>query len=196
MATAVLRLDPQRGLVRGIRAAVLTVPAVGSAALVHALADGCGSLLVISLAAGLCWPAAVAVLGNRRRLPALVAWLLAAQLVTHLLLEWTCTAVTSGQVPLLTHLQRGVSPSMLGAHLGAVLVTAVALGRADVGLWTADAVVQAAGRALQLAPALVLPSVPDAAPGWAALDAGVPCLRDLWRAALPTRRGPPVLSGR
>ncbi|MCW2600940.1 MAG: hypothetical protein JWM02_2769 [Frankiales bacterium] len=186
-------LDPRQGLVRGVRAAVLTVPAVGGAALAHSLADGCGSLLAMTAAAGLCWPAAVALLRGRRRLPALIAWLVGAQVVTHLLLEWMCPDVTSGRMGLLDHLLMGLSPAMLSVHVGAVLVTAVLLDRADAGLWAADALLRAGIRALRVLAGRTRPVLPE--PVWRGTSfVSRPVrLHGLWEAAPLVRRGPPAL---
>jgi hypothetical protein len=139
MSTPV-QLDPQRGLVRGVRAAVLTAPAVGIAALAHSQVDTCLDGLALALSAGLCWPAAVALLGRRRRLPALVAWLVGAQVVTHVLLAQAC------------HEPQQWSTSGTAAHGVAVLLTAALLHRADTDLWIARAVVRSAARLLDLTP--------------------------------------------
>jgi hypothetical protein len=194
--TAPLRLDPRQGLVRGMRAAVLTVPAVGVAALAHAMADGCGSIMAMLIAAGLCWPAAVALLGNRRKLPVLMLWLLAAQVVTHVLLEQMCSDGTSGQVGPVQHLTGGLTTSMVVAHVGAVLLTAAFLGRADAGLWTADALLRAGARALCATSALRVPALPQQRPASPPVATSVVCPRALWETAVPVRRGPPVLLAR
>jgi hypothetical protein len=188
--TAPQCLDPNRGLVRGVRAAVLTVPTIGGAALAHSFVDGCDSLVALALAAGLCWPAAVALLGARRRLPALVAWVVTAQVATHLLLEGLCGDVTSGAVPWHLHLMTGVTGTMAVAHGLAVLVTSVLLGRADAGLWTAHALIRAVARVLVPRLARQLPApVRRTTP---VVD-DVPAPRTTWVAAQPARRGPPVL---
>ncbi|MFN2539625.1 MAG: hypothetical protein ABR549_15935 [Mycobacteriales bacterium] len=190
--TASLRVDPRAGAVRGVRAAVLTVPTVGGAALAHSVVDGCDSIFALLVAAGLCWPAAVALLGGRRRLPALIAWVLCAQFATHLLLEAMCTDVTTGHAGWAHHLTAGLTPTMLLSHGTALLLTSLALGRADAGLWTAHSIVQAAARALRLGVRVVLPPVP------ASVRRTRPVLvvdapRSSWVAAQPARRGPPVL---
>jgi hypothetical protein len=187
--TAPLRLRPDRGLVRGVRAGVLTVPTVGGAALAHSFVDGCDSAVALALAVGLCWPAAVALLGAQRRLPALLAWVIAAQVATHVLLEQMCGDVTSGRVPLTTHLSAGVTPTMVLAHGVAVIATSVLLGRADAGLWAADALVRTAARALRL-PRLSVGALPVAR--LTAQVADVPAPRTTWVVAQPARRGPPV----
>lgn len=176
--TAALRVDPQRGLVRGVRAAVLALPAVGVAALAHRSVDRCLDVPGTLLALGACWSGAVAVLGARRRLPALLGWLVAAQVVTHLALQATC-ATPGPLVP-------GARP--LAAHLAAVVVLALALHRADAGLWLADGLLRAVRRLL--APTRpVPPLVPGAAP--------LPATAAPWRlpSAVPrtsvARRGPP-----
>jgi hypothetical protein len=190
--TALPRLDPRQGLVRGVRAAVLTVPTVGGAVAAHAMADGCGSPLAIALAVGLCWPAAVAMLGARRRVPALIAWVALAQLVTHVLLERMCQDVVTGQMTLVDHLARGTTPSMVAAHTAAVLVTAVLLGRADAGLWTADAMIRAGARALRMTSDVAAPTLPVVARPPTA-PASSPRPRVLWETAPLQRRGPPAL---
>ncbi|MCU1622817.1 MAG: hypothetical protein JWL79_1662 [Frankiales bacterium] len=187
-----LRVDPHSGVVRGVRAAVLTVPTVGGAAIAHSFVDGCDSVFALLVAAGVCWPAAVALLGSRRRVPAFAAWVLTAQVVTHLLLEAMCTDVTSGRASWVPHLLVGVTPTMLMSHGAAVVLTSVLLGRADAGLWTADAIVRAGAKALRLGRRLALPTVPAPvrrAPHVLVIAAP----RTSWVAAQPPRRGPPVL---
>ncbi|MCU1600177.1 MAG: hypothetical protein JWO22_886 [Frankiales bacterium] len=167
---------------RGVRAAVLTVPTVGLASTAHALVDGCDSALAIALAAGLCWPGAVAVLGARRRLPALLAWVVTAQLVTHVLLDALCGPGI--RVPALTW-------TMGAFHAVAALSTGLLLGRADAGLWAADALLRAGAKALRLRRSLALPLVP--APFRRTAPVPVLLPRSTWVAAQPARRGPPVL---
>jgi hypothetical protein len=148
-------IDPRRGAVRGTRAAVLSVTAVAVAGAAHTFADGCLDLLGLVLALGLCWPAAVAVLGARRRLPALLAWAVAAQVLTHVVVQLTCGG--SPAVPALA----------VVLHGAAVAVTTALLHRADAGLWAAHAVLRALARLLpptrvagaaRTTPALPLPS--------------------------------------
>jgi hypothetical protein len=190
--TVALHVDPERGWVRGVRAAVLTVPTVGFATLAHASVDSCVSVIAVLLATGVCWPAAVALLGARRRLPALVGWLVLAQAVTHLLLELMCGDTPAGHSGLVGHLTLGVSPAMLTMHCGSVVVTAVLLRRADAGLWTAQALVAAGARAARLLVVGVLPvpCAPVLRVVRAASSARRP--RVLWAAPPPLRRGPPA----
>jgi hypothetical protein len=194
--TAALRLDPAKGLVRGVRAAVLTAPTVGGAVLAHAFVDGCGSFMAVFTAAGVCWPAAVAVLGARRRLPVLLLWVVMAQAVTHLLLERMCPEVMSGQTSLADHLLMGVTGPMVAAHVGAVLVTGLLLGRADAGLWGADALVRAGARALRATRDLPLPALPEPVATSTTTVEDIPRPRGVWKAAPPVRRGPPALLAR
>jgi len=130
-------IDPRSGAVRGFRALVLTVVAVGVAGAAHTFVDGCADLGGLALALGVCWPLAVSVLGSRRRLPALLAWTVGAQVVTHAVVELTCGGAGHA-TPL----------RVLAAHAGAVLVTTVLLARADAGLWVAHALRRAVGRLL------------------------------------------------
>jgi hypothetical protein len=190
--SAPVRLEPSAGLVRAVRAAVLTIPTVGAAALAHASVDGCDSVFAVLVAIGFCWPAAVALLGARRRLPAFLAWVVSAQVATHLLLEAMCPDVASGPSGVLAHLLTGVTPSMLAGHAVAALLTAVLLGRADAGLWAADALIRAGARALRLGRRLALPPLP--APSRRTRPGVVVCTpRSSWASARPDRRGPPVL---
>lgn len=192
MVAAALRIDPSRGLIRGARAAVLTVPAVGAAAATHSLVDGCASWVAVGLAAGLCWPSAVAVVGARRRLGTLLMWVAAAQVVTHLLLELTCPEVVSGQVSLARHLRGSLTPEIVAAHVTCALVTAVLLRRADAALWAAHKLLRAAWR---LARAFMVPRPSPVVRDRAEVPApGVELVTDLWRAPRPVRRGPPALS--
>ena len=190
--TSAVRLDPGSGLVRGVRAAVLTVPTVGGAALAHSFVDGCDSVFALLVAAGLCWPAAVALLGARRRLPTLLAWVVVAQVATHLLLEAMCTDVTSGHVGWAQHLTSGATPTMLLSHGCAVLLTSLLLGRADAELWAAHAILRAGAHALRLWRRLVLPPLPAPAPGTRPVLV-IEAPRASWVVAQPSRRGPPVL---
>lgn len=161
---------------------MLTVPTVGLASAAHELVDGCDSLIAIALAAGLCWPGAVAMLGVRRRVPALLAWVVTAQLVTHALLDGLCGPGI--HLPTLT-------PTMAAFHAVAAVTTALLLGRADSGLWVADVVVRAGAKALRLRRSLALPVVP--APVRRTRPVPVLLPRTTWVAAQPARRGPPVL---
>ncbi|MCW2586062.1 MAG: hypothetical protein JWN55_1578 [Frankiales bacterium] len=194
--SAALRLDPGQGLVRGVRAAVLTAPTVGAAVLAHALGGGCLSFLAVFTAAGVCWPAAVALLGVRRRLPLLLLWIVLAQAVTHLLLERLCADVVSGQASLSQHLLTGLTGPMAVTHAGAVLVTGLLLGRADAGLWAADALLRAGARALRDTQDLPLPALPEPVRSSAPTVADARRPRPVWKAAPPVRRGPPALLAR
>jgi hypothetical protein len=192
-----LRLDPARGLVRGVRAGVLTVPAVGSAALAHSSAGGCASVVGIVVAAGVCWPMAVALLGRRASLFALVGWLVLAQGFTHLLLEWLCPDVVSGHLGLVEHLTTSTTPTMLTMHVVAVVLTAAVLGRADTALWTAKTLRRLASWAVNLIRALPSRTLPVLVGPPACPPVAVPwTLRDLWKAPHPVRRGPPALLAR
>ena len=177
-----LRLDPSTGLLRGVRAAVLTVPTVGTAAVAHAAVDGCDSLFALLVAAGLCWPAAVALLRVQRRLPALLAWVVAAQAGAHLVLAALCSDGDG-------HLRLAASPAMLAAHGLAALATAALLARADAGLWTASALVRRAARLLRwrVPPPVVVPTQLRRT-----LPVSLRLPRSSWVAAQPALRGPPV----
>lgn len=178
---------PDHGLVRGVRAGVLAVPAVGVAVLAHAVVDPCLSVGAVLAALGMAWPAAVAVLGTRRRVPALVVWLLQVQLATHVFLDWTCPDVTSGDSTFAAHLLQGLTPGVVTLHVLAVLVTGLALGPADAGLWSAHALVRAARRFL----APVRMAVPVPALTILPLPVHPLPTRTVWTAARPVRRGPP-----
>jgi len=182
--TPALRLDPSTGLLRGVRAGVLTVPTVGTAVVGHAAVDGCGSLFAVLAAAGVCWPAAVALLGRRRRLPALVAWVIGAQLVSHVVLAALC-----GEGAVAQHVLSEMTPAMLGAHAAAALVTGALLARADAGLWAAGALVRAVGRLLRLGRATAAVVVPPRLPS---APLRVPPRLPWVLLTQPTRRGPPV----
>ena len=168
-------VDPRAGLVRGLRALVLAAVAVGLAGVAHTWVDGCVDGTGLVLALGACWPGAVAVLGRRQRLSALLAWTVLAQVATHVVVELTCGGAghaTPGRV-LLTH----------GA---AVLVTTGLLAHGDDGLWVAHAL----RRALALVrvpstPALVVPALRQA-------PAPAPVVpRTTWVASTWVVRGPP-----
>lgn len=178
---------PACGGVRAIRAGFLASVAVGVAELAHAGTDGCGSLVALLLAFGLTWPAAVAMLGARRQVPALVGWLLATQLVLHVLLESRCDEVLSGRQGLLDHLAAVPAGRALLAHGLAVLVSAVLLGRADAGVWAADMLRRAVRPVVRLG-VVVVPAQRTQVPVAVVLPA-----RDTWKGRRPSRRGPPAL---
>lgn len=186
--TAHQRIDPRAGLVRGVRAAALTAPTVGTAVAAHSLADGCAGPVAIGTAVGLCWPAAVALLGTRRSLPTLLAWVVTAQLAVHVLLERMCPDVVSGQTSLAQHLTHTTGTTMLATHAVAAALTAVLLHRADGGLWVAHALRRAAARLRP--PRAVAVVVPSARPVPASAVPVV--LRDLTETAPLQRRGPPA----
>lgn len=186
--TAHQRIDPRAGLVRGVRAAALTVPTVGTAVAAHSLSDGCAGPVALATAAGLCWPAAVALLGTRRSLPTLLAWVVVAQLAVHVLLERMCPSVVSGQTSLVEHLSHTTGTTMLATHAVAAAVTALLLHRADGGLWVAHALRRAVARLLVPRHAVVV--APSLRPVPASAVPVV--LRDLGETAPLQRRGPPA----
>jgi hypothetical protein len=116
---------------------VLSLVAVLVAGVAHTLADGCLDAVGLALALGACWPGAVALLGRRRSVPALLAWVVAAQLVTHVVVSLTC----GGSV-------ETTSSRVLVGHALAVLVTSVLLAREDAVLWAVDALRRAVVRLL------------------------------------------------
>lgn len=190
--TSAVRLDPASGLVRGVRAAVLTAPAVGAGVVAHASVDGCVPIVGVLLAAGLCWPAAVALLRRQARVVGVFAWLCGAQLATHVLLTWLCNDVASGSEPSAWAELLGMSPAMLARHGVALIGTAALLSRADAGLWTARALIRAASKmhrfllaartSRSFAPPPRLPAATPQQPAPQGLCRGV---------RLQTRRGPP-----
>jgi hypothetical protein len=168
-------IDPRGGAARGLRALLLALTAVAVAGAAHTAAAGCVDLLGLALALGTCWPAAVALLGRRRRLPVLLAWTTGAQAVTHVLLATTCGAGW--------HV---VPAPALAAHAAAVVVTTALLHRADAALWVAHVLRRAATRWLRRPTAPVLPSLPRHAP----IDLLQAC-RQIWQAPPRPGRGPP-----
>jgi hypothetical protein len=187
--------DPTRGLVRGVRAGVLSAVAVGLAAVAHAAGGDCISWVGVGLAAGLSWPAAVVALGRRRSVASLAVWLLLVQVLTHVVLDGFCASVLSGQTAFATHLQASLTPSLIALHAGSAVVTALVLGRADAGLWAARALTRAGARTVRLVRSLPpLAQVVIARPK-PALPAA-PVLRDQWKAPRHARRGPPALLAR
>ena len=134
MPTAVL--DPRSGTARGLRALVLSVVAVLVAGTAHTFADGCLDAPGLVLALGACWPAAVALLGRRRRLPALLAFVVGAQVVTHVVVGLTCGGVEA------------TSLRVLAVHALGVVVTTALLARTDTALWAVDALRRAVARVL------------------------------------------------
>ncbi len=179
---------PAQGSMRAVRGAVLAMTALAVAEAAHAGTDGCSSPVGLVLAFGLCWPAAVAVLGRRRRLPGLMVWLVASQVGLHVLLESRCEEVVSGRQALLVHLSVPPSGGVLIAHGAAVAVSAVLLGRADAGLWAVDALRRAVPPLVPLAVVVV--------PGHQVCRACpvVLSVEDVWEGLRPSRRGPPALT--
>ncbi len=112
-----------------VRAALLAVPAAGSAALAHLQADGCLDLAPLLLTVFLTWLTATAVLRSRPRVGALLGWVLGAQVAGHLLLSVEC-----GSAPALP------GTGMIAAHLAAALLVAPVLARRDAGLAAAERV--------------------------------------------------------
>jgi hypothetical protein len=116
---------------------VLSLVAVLVAGIAHTLADGCLDPDGLLLALGACWPGAVAVLGRERRLPALLTWVVGAQVVTHVVVGLTCGGTVEA-----------TSGRSLAVHVAAVVVTTAVLARADATLWAVDALWRAVARLL------------------------------------------------
>ena len=184
--------SPATGMLRAVRAAVITAPACGSALLVHGVGEGCLSLVGATMAVALCWSTAVVLLGRQLRMLQLLIWTMAAQLLTHLALSMTCTDVLDGRESVIAHLDHTLTAPMLLAHGAMALICAAGLARADAGLWTAHRLLQAAARLrhVWLAPLRLVPL--DEPPRYYArrADTDVPAHRVL-SARLPVRRGPP-----
>lgn len=167
-------IDPRSGAARGARALVLAVVAVGLAGAAHTAATGCLDATGLALALGLAWPGAV-VVARRRQHPAyLIAWVAAAQLATHVVMDVTCGGV------------HGTSAGVLVGHGAAGLLTTAVLARADDRLWVAHAVRRAVSR-LALprplpVPVLVRPRV---------RPLRVPLPRSPHLVSSPVLRGPP-----
>jgi hypothetical protein len=179
--------SPDASTVRALRAAVLRVPAVGTAALAHAAVDPCQNFLGVLLAAGVCWPAAVALLGARRHRMVLLGWILTAQAVTHLMLSLTCSSPASGWELLHQALPGGL---MLAAHAASAAIAAVLLAKADAGLWAARALLRSGSRLLRtLTRPSIRPRVPARLPRLVPL--AIPELGTIWQAGTPVLRAPP-----
>jgi hypothetical protein len=176
---------PSRGVLHVLRALVLLGSALGISVAAHATTTGCVDLGSTLLAVGLCAPSGWILTRGEPTVGVLLAWLAAVQVGVHLVL----TALCGGPV-----LEHGLL--VVGAHVAAVMVTAVLLRGGDAVLWTAAAARRAyrqvlvrLGRRLRLR-LLTLPvvvrvrgAVPVEAQG------GVPAA---WRCGAPGRRGPPV----
>ena len=80
---------------------------------------------------------------------------------------------------------------MAAFHGAAAVVTACLLGRADAGVWAADALVRAGANAIRLRRSLELPGIPVVIRRAAPRTLHLP--RSSWVAAQPARRGPPAL---
>ncbi|MGZ6826538.1 MAG: hypothetical protein ACXVGH_07070 [Mycobacteriales bacterium] len=176
------------GPLRGVRAGVLAVAAVALAEGAHAVTDGCISFTGLLVALGVCWPAAVAVLGRQRGVLHLLGWLLGMQVVLHVLLESLCGEVVSGREPLLAHLSVAPSGRMLAAHALAVVLAAVLLGRADAKVWVVAALRRAG---VLVVPLRVVHPPATLRTRRAVRDEVV--VRSRWDGPRPSRRGPPAL---
>jgi hypothetical protein len=172
---------PSRGVLHVLRALVLLGSALGVSVAAHATTTGCVDVASTALAVGLCAPSAWILTRGETTVGVLLAWLTAVQVGVHLVL----TALCGGPV-----LEHGLL--VVGAHVGAVAVTAVLLRGGDAVLWTAAAARRAyrqvlrrlTGRRLTLPVVVRLRgAVPVEERG------GVPAA---WRCGAPGRRGPPV----
>ena len=175
------RLDRglDRGAVRGVRAGILASAAVLGAVSAHSLVDGCVNWVGALVALGYAWPAAVGY----------ELWLTGVQVVTHVLLDWTCSTVSAGQVSFADHLVSGIQLSPLLVHTASVALSAVVLGRADAGLWLARGLVGAARSVLR--PVVPGAFVLDRTPALPVRRVALPA--DVWQVPHPVRRGPPAL---
>ncbi|HVV17997.1 MAG TPA: hypothetical protein VHF06_01085 [Pseudonocardiaceae bacterium] len=139
---------PTRGALRVLRGSVLAVTSAALAVVAHAVSGGMApdtgltALLTVGVAA-----VGVALADRRRSTGAILTVLAGAQLAMHVLLS-------VGSMGMPTHVNDLV---MLGAHAGAVLVSALLLARAD------DAVFLLACVLAMLLPVLVaVPPAPSA----------------------------------
>ncbi|HEY3753332.1 MAG TPA: hypothetical protein VGL80_29435 [Pseudonocardiaceae bacterium] len=153
----------------------------------HALAGGGlpATGLTVVLTLGLA-AIGVAIADRRRSTGTILAVLGAAQLVTHVLLSLSPMHM-AGDVVIADGAPRADSAGMLGAHVIAVLVSAVLLAKADAAVFLITAVL-----AMLLPSLLIAPPVPSAPAG--ARPHAVPQDRSisvLLRRS-HARRGPPV----
>jgi hypothetical protein len=192
---ALRSVDPATGIVRGVRALVLMVPAVGATVASHTRADGCTSWPAVALAAAVGWAGAVALLGKQRGLPWLLSWVVVAQLVTHVALQARCVEAASGQAGGGggEQLLAGATPAMLIAHSCSAVLTAGLFARADAGLWMARSLLRA-GRRLTTLLRERWPRVLDIEVRDSQALPGVARGARAYRAPRPLRRGPPVLA--
>ncbi len=175
----VVALDPASGLVRGLRAFVLTVPTVALTATAHQLSAGCVEPLGLLFTGVLLWSAAVALLGSPRRLGAFLAWVVAAQVVGHVLLEALCADEPT------TH-PLGLRATT--AHAVAAVLCAALACREDAGLWATRHLVAALGHLC-----LPQPQLPDL-PCWIAPPSSSELPPSTVRLDTAPRRGPPALA--
>src|SRR3954454_22780611 len=140
---------------RWLRVVAYTGPALGTAIVGHAAAQGCVSVQGVAEASITCLAAGGMLLRGERTRGQLTSWLVACQLMTHLLLQLHCPP--GERNALLAHDGR-----LLFAHLLAMGLAGAMLAPAERALWAASrlgpAVRRAAERCLRpSAPVLVPP---------------------------------------
>ncbi len=116
-----------------VRATLLTLPAVGTASLAHLYVDGCVEVGALLLAVAATWTSAAAVVSGRRSTGLLLAWILGAQVATHLLLAAQCDGIA--------HALAVPGAGMIGVHLLTAALVAPVLARREAGLATARRIV-------------------------------------------------------
>jgi hypothetical protein len=176
---------PDAGAVRWARALAYTAPAVGLSVLLHAAADGCVSVQGVAEASVTCLAAAGMALRAERSRAQIAGWLLACQLLTHLLLQVHCPPGDPGAfVP---------DARTALAHLAAAALAAAWLAPAERALWAASRLGPAVRRAVVRC---TQPACPVLAPPVLAAQVTAPLrvLRPVLHASCPppARRGPPV----
>ena len=161
------------------RAGVLSVTCTALAVAAHALSAGCVDAVGFALVLVAVLPASWVVTARQQSAPALLAWLVGAQVAAHLIQAGACGDRLLDR-----------TPQALGVHALAVLLTAGLLHVADAALWTAGRLLEATRRRLRVL--VAAPAGVPARPGLAGVVQPTPTVRPRLRTASPAvRRGPP-----
>jgi hypothetical protein len=181
-----VELRPGAGALRAARTLVVGVPLVASAVAAHHLAHGCVDALGVLTTSAVLLTASWTQLARERSAAFFLVWLSLGQALAHGLLAVTCTDVGRAAT---------ASPArgMLLAHAVGTLVTAAALRRGEVAVWSLSRRLQRlSGLVARWAGPCPCPVVAVPAPLAVPAPWSAPRPRSLDSVPRPARRGPPV----
>jgi hypothetical protein len=191
VVTSAWVLRPGTGPLRAARATAVAASSVGLGALGHLAADGCLSVTGAVWAFALIGAASWSLLSRQRSTGFFLLWLAGSQSVAHGAFTFFCRH--TGPEPVPSH----PVLSMLTAHVLALALVALLLGRAEARTWapaTLVRVLRAAARAVRAVVARLTPvALPYRYPVVRRTSTGPhrrPA-RSLWASPAPARRGPP-----